>query len=135
MTYGAEAIIPLETRFPTLRTSSFTSSSNDGLLKKSLDLIEKRRENTIVQLLYYQHKLKQGYDTNAKLRPLAFGDLVLRKVLGIAKNLAWGKLGPNLEGSYRITSVARIGAYYLEDLEEKVVPRPWNVNNLRKYYY
>ena len=135
MTYGAEAIISLKTRFPTLRTSSFTSSSNDGLLKKSLDLIEERRENTMVQLLYYEHKLKQGYDTNAKLRPLALGDLVLRKVLGIAKNLAWGKLGPNLEGPYRITSVARIGAYYLEDLEEKVVPRPWNINNLRKYYY
>ena len=135
MTYGAEAIIPLETRFPTLRTSSFTSSSNDGLLKKSLDLIEERRENTMVQLLYYQHKLKQGYDTNAKLRPLALGDLVLRKVLGIAKNPAWGKLGPNLERPYRITSVARIGAYYLENLEEKVVPRPWNVNNLKMYYY
>ena len=89
----------------------------------------------MVQLLYYQHKLKQGYDTNAKLRPVALGDLVLREVLGIAKNPTWGKLGPNLEGPYRITLVARIGAYYLEDLEEKVVPRPWNVNNLRKYYY
>ena len=40
VTYGAEAVIPLETRFPTLRTSSFTLSSNDGLLEKSLDLIE-----------------------------------------------------------------------------------------------
>ena len=39
MTYGAEAVISLETRFPTLRTSSFTLSSNDGLLEKSLDLI------------------------------------------------------------------------------------------------
>ena len=58
MTYGAEVIIPLETGFPTLRTSSFTLSSNDGLLEKSLDLIEKRRENVMVQLAYYQHKLK-----------------------------------------------------------------------------
>ena len=58
MTYGAEAIIPLETGFPTLRTSSFTSSNNDGLLKKSLDLIEERRENVMVQLACYQHKLK-----------------------------------------------------------------------------
>ena len=40
MTYGVEAIIPLETGFLTLRTSSFTSSNNDGLLEKSLDLIE-----------------------------------------------------------------------------------------------
>ena len=40
MTYGAEAMIPLETGFPSLRTSSFTLSSKDGLLEKSLDLIE-----------------------------------------------------------------------------------------------
>ena len=58
MTYGAEAIIPLETGFPTLRTSSFTSSNNDGLLEKSLDLIKERRENVMVQLACYQHKLK-----------------------------------------------------------------------------
>ena len=95
MTYGAEAIIPLETGFLTLRTSTFTSDGNDGLLEKSLDLIEERRENAMVQLTYYQHKLKQGYDTNVKLRPLAVGDLVLRKVLGTTKNPAWGKLGPN----------------------------------------
>ena len=42
----------------------------------------------MVQLVYYQHKLKQGYDSNVRLRPLAPGDLVLRKVLDIAKNLA-----------------------------------------------
>ena len=70
-----------------------------------------------------------------KLRLLALGDLVLRKVLGTAKNPTWGKLGPNWEGLYRITLVARIGAYYLENLDENIVPRPWNVNNLRRYYY
>ena len=40
MTYGAEAVIPLETGFLTLRTSSFTLSNNDELLGKSLNLIE-----------------------------------------------------------------------------------------------
>ena len=40
----------------------------------------------MVQLAYYQHKLEQGYDANVRLRPLVLGDLVLRKVLGIAKN-------------------------------------------------
>ena len=59
MTYGAKAIIPLKTGFPTLRTSSFTSSSNDGLLEKSLNLIGEHRENAMIQLAYYQNKLKQ----------------------------------------------------------------------------
>ena len=53
MTYGAEAIILLKTGFSTLRTSSFDSSNNNGLLEKSLDLIEERRENAMVQLAYY----------------------------------------------------------------------------------
>ena len=88
MTYEAKAIIPLETGFPTLRTSSFSLSNNNELLEKSLDFIEERRENAMVQLAYYQHKLKQGYDVNVKLRPLVPGDLVLRKVLGTAKNPA-----------------------------------------------
>ena len=135
MTYKAEAVIPLETRFPTLRTSSFTPSSNDGLLEKSLNLIEKRRENAMVQLASYQHKLKQGYDSNVRSRPPTPGDLVLRKVLGTARNLAWGKLGPKWEGPYRITSTIGIDAFYLEDLDECVIPRPWNKNNLRRYYY
>ena len=89
----------------------------------------------MVQVAYYQHKLKQGYDTNVKLRPLAVGDLVLWKVLGTTKNPTWGKLGPNWKGPYRITSVVGIEAYYLEDLDEKVVLHPWNVNNLKRYYY
>ena len=60
MTYGAKAVIPLETGFPTLKTSSFCLSNNDGLLEKSLDLIEERRKKAMVQLAYYQHKLKQA---------------------------------------------------------------------------
>ena len=135
MTYGAKYVIPLETGFPTLKMGYFTSSNNDGLLEKSLDLIEEQSENAMVLLVYYQHKLKQRYDANGRLRPLVPGDLVLRKVLGTAKNPAWGKLGPIWEGSYRITSMARIDAYYLEDLKENVVLLPWNVNNLQRYYY
>ena len=135
MTYGAETVIPLETSFLTLKTSSFSPSSNDKLLERSLDLIEKRIESAMVQLAYYQHKLKKGYNAKVRLRPLVPGDLVLRKVLDTAKNPAWGKLGPNWEGPNCITSVAGIGAYFLEDLDERVIPHPWNVNNLKMYYY
>ena len=131
----AEAVIPLESGFPTMRSSAFTSDGNNKLLKRNLDLIEERRENARVQLANYQHKLKQGYDMSVKLRPLAPRDLVLRKVVGNTKNPAWRKLGPNWEGPYRITSVARIDAYYLEDLDERIVLHPWNVNNLKMYYY
>ena len=53
MTYGAKAVIPLETGFLTVKMSSFTPSKKDGLLEKSLDLIEERKDNAMVQLAYY----------------------------------------------------------------------------------
>ena len=48
MTYAAEAVIPLETTFLTLKTSSFSPNSNDNLLERGLDLMEERRENAMV---------------------------------------------------------------------------------------
>ena len=92
MSYGVEAVIPIETAFPALRSQSFNPSNNDELLEKRLDLIEERRKSAMVQLAYYQHKFKQGYDVKVKLRPLELGDLVLRKVLGTTKDPIWGKL-------------------------------------------
>ena len=77
LTYGAEVVIPLETGFPTTRTSSFNPKDNDEQLTRNLDLIEEKREDAMVQLAYYQQKLKQSYDANVKLRPLTLGDLVL----------------------------------------------------------
>ena len=58
MTYGAEAVIPLEIGFLTSKTSSFNPRDNDKQLTKRLDLIEEKRENVMVQLAYYQQKLK-----------------------------------------------------------------------------
>ena len=53
MTYEAEVVLPLEVNFPTLRTSSFTPSSNDELLGESLDLVEERIERATIHLAYY----------------------------------------------------------------------------------
>ena len=51
------------------------------------------------------------------------------------KNPSQGELDPNWEGPYRVTSVTETGAYQLEDWDGIVIPRPRNVNNLRKFYF
>ena len=51
MTYGAEAVIPLETGLPTMRTSSFCPDTNNNLLEKNLDLIEEKKENAMVRTM------------------------------------------------------------------------------------
>ena len=97
MTYAAELVIPIESGFPNLKTDQFSVEENNRLLLTSLELVEERREVAVVkmEMTHYQQRLKQGYDKRVKLRPLASEDLVLRKVVGTARNPAWGKLGPN----------------------------------------
>ena len=59
---------------------------------------------------------------------------MLRKVMGNMRDVGAGKLAQTREGSYRVTANAGTGAYYLEDLDERPFPQPWNVQNLKKFY-
>ena len=49
---------------------------------------------------------------------------MLRKILGNTKDPSMGKLGPTWEGPYRMTSITGVGAYWLEDLDERPIARP-----------
>ena len=95
MTYGSKAVIPLEFGFPTLRMDQFNVEENHHLLVDNMDLAEERREIAMVKMASYQQKLKQMYGKGVKSRPMTPRYLVLRKVVRMAKNLTWGKLGPN----------------------------------------
>ena len=53
MTYGVEAVIPLESGFPTLRIDKFNVEKNNCLLLDSLDMVEERREVATVKMTYY----------------------------------------------------------------------------------
>lgn len=89
--YGLEAVIPLETSFPTMRSNQFNSSSNKQLLSTNLDLAKERREVANVRLAQYQQMLRQGYEKGIKVRTFVQRDLVLRRVVGNMKNPFLGK--------------------------------------------
>ena len=94
---------------------------------KWLDLLEESQDMVSIQLADYQQKLTWGYNRNVMPREFVAGDLVLQRAVG--------KLAPNWEGPYQVTAVAGTEAYYLEDMEERPLPRPWNVSNMKKYYH
>ena len=72
-----------------------------------------------------QRHQKQGVHTRR------FG---AKKIFGKYPRPCYGKARPNLGGAYRVTSIAGVSTYWLEDLDEKHVARPWNVFNLKNYY-
>ncbi|GJX10657.1 reverse transcriptase domain-containing protein [Tanacetum coccineum] len=45
-----------------------------------------------------------------------------------------GKLGPKWEGPYEVTEALRDGAYRLRSMDRTILPRTWNIANLKKCY-
>uniref|UniRef100_A0A2N9FJ42 Integrase catalytic domain-containing protein n=1 Tax=Fagus sylvatica TaxID=28930 RepID=A0A2N9FJ42_FAGSY len=127
LAFGVEAVIPLEVGLPTTRTTEFVVETNKEDLWKDLDLLEERRDLAVVRLASYQQRIKREHDKNIKPRVFRIGELVLRKVMANIRKPNEGKLRPNWEGPYKVLSQAGHGAFRLEDMDGKPVPRPWNI--------
>lgn len=57
------------------------------------------------------------------------------KSIGEYKGAKFGKVSPELGRPVLRDRCGRDWAYYLEDLKERLLPHPWNVSNLKKYFY
>ena len=86
-------------------------------MRIQLDLVDEVRAIAEQRLARYQNLMSKHYDTRVRHRDFQIGDLVLRKVMGAAKDPTQGKLGPNWEGPYRITSWHRNDTYHLETID------------------
>ena len=103
-------------------------------MMEHLDWLEECREAATIRLAEYQQRLAQRYNRDVKGREFTAGDLVLRKVVGNMRDVGARKLAQTWEGPYKVTAIASARAYYLEDLDERPLLRPWNVHNLKKFY-
>ena len=86
-------------------------------MRLQLDLMDELRTSAEQRLARYQNRMAQYYNFRVCHRDFQVGDLVLRKVMGAVRDPTQGKLGPNWEGPYRVTSWQRNGTYHLETLE------------------
>ena len=135
LTYGEKAVILVEVNLCSAQVAEFTPIQNDRLLVKCLDLLEEYREAATIQLAEYQQKLARCYNRDVKTREFSVGDLVLRKAVGNMRDTNARKSTPSWEGPYKVTTITGSGAYYLEDLDERPLPWPWNAHNLNKFYH
>ncbi|GJT63865.1 reverse transcriptase domain-containing protein [Tanacetum coccineum] len=102
LTYGTEAVIPVEIGMPTLRTMEVDMVQNNEALGINLDLLEERREQAPIREAKSKAKLEKYY--NSKVRSTSFkpGDIVYRNNdASCAEEV--GKLGPKWEGPYEVT--------------------------------
>ncbi|GJW00451.1 reverse transcriptase domain-containing protein [Tanacetum coccineum] len=133
LTYGTEAVIPAEIGMPTYRTAAVDVVHNDEELRLNLDLLEEKRERAAICEAKAKRKMTKYY--NARVRGVTFrpGDFVYRSN-NASHAVAGGKLGPKWEGPYEVTEALGDGAYKLRSMDGTVLPRTWNIANLKKCY-
>ncbi|RDX77497.1 Tf2-8, partial [Mucuna pruriens] len=130
--YGLEAVIPVEIGEPSPKTALFEPTANEDELRANLDLLQEIREIAHIKEYAVKTRVARKYDRRVVYRDFQEGDLVLRKAtLRAEKN----KLTPKWEGPFGIAKKVGRGAYRLEHLDRRRIPRTWNTNNLRSFDY
>ena len=116
LTYGKEAIIPIEIGMPMLRTE-VPGTVNAEAISKDLDMADELWEAIAIRIASYQQRMINLYNKHIKPHALQAKDLVLRKVFENTADLAAGNFQPNWEGLYMIIRVGSIGSYTLNKLD------------------
>jgi len=110
----------------------FDLTLNEESLAVNLDLVSDLRDKSKTRETACKLRASRRY--NMKVRPRTFqkGDLVWKMRSDARRNE--GKFSSNWEGPFRVRKVAKGGAYHLEWLPGKIVPRTWNATHLKFYY-
>ena len=135
LTYGSDAVIPTEVGLRSHWVENYDEAKNDEAMRLQFDLVDEVQTTTEQRLVrWYQNLITKHYNSNVRHRDFQVGDLVLQKVMGATRDPSQGKLGPNWERPYGITSWQRKSTYHLETLDGRKLKHPWNTEHLRKYY-
>ncbi|XP_016192308.1 uncharacterized protein LOC107633185 [Arachis ipaensis] len=129
LTYGVNAVIPVEIGEPSPR---LLLAGVDEALEK--DLVEETGEMAHLSETALKQRIALRYNVKVLERDFEERDLVLRRNDVSLPTPGEGKLGANWKGPYRVKEVLDKGAYRLERLDGKDIPRTWNAGNLRRFY-
>ena len=116
LAYGSVVVIPAEVNMASHRVRKYQAEENEEQLRLNLDLMDEVRMDAEQRIARYKNLMARQYDAMVMPRRFNIGDLVLKGVTLAIRNPAYGKLGPNWEGPYRVINCKRQGFYYLEAL-------------------
>ncbi|PNY16673.1 hypothetical protein L195_g013398, partial [Trifolium pratense] len=131
MVYGSNAMIPVEINPPSWRRETSIVEESSEALRENLDMIEELREKAHFREFAVKQRVARRYNSRVIRRWFREGDLVLKRAMGKDKG---GKFASNWEGPFRINEAFEGGAYRLETLDRAILPRTWNITNLKFYY-
>jgi hypothetical protein len=116
LVYGAEAILPTDLEYDSLRTRAYDDQSNQTSREDSLDQLEEARDMALLYSARYQQSLRRYHARGVQPRDFQVGDLVLRP-----RQDARGrhKLTPPWEGPFIIAKILKPGTYKLPTIKAR----------------
>ncbi|XP_071933220.1 uncharacterized protein [Coffea arabica] len=99
LTYGTEAVIPVEILTPSPRLTAYVVEVNEEERQLDLDLVDEKRDIASTRVAAYKNTLAQYYNAHVKHRRFQSGDMILRKN-SVNRAEPQGKLCPKWEGPY-----------------------------------
>jgi hypothetical protein len=116
-----------------LRTTNYNINSNREERSSELEFVDEAREQARTRMMEYQRRIRKVFDKHVAPRHFQPSDLMLRKVEATVKQI--GKLDPAWEGPFRVVHSSHNGAYKLEIMDGKEIPRTWNAIHLCNFFY
>jgi hypothetical protein len=131
LVYGAEAMLPSEVEFESLRFRNFNAEGYEEGRVDDINRLEEAREAALIQSTRYLQGLRRYHNRNVRSRAFLVGDLVLRKIQTTQDR---HKLSPLWEGPFIIAEVTRPGSYRLKREDGTLINNSWNIEHLRRFY-
>ena len=88
LAYGSDAVILVEVELISYRVDNYDESKKDEALFLQLDLVDEVRATTKQRLAQYQNLMAKSCNSKVRHNDLQVRDVVLRKVMGMVKDLA-----------------------------------------------
>ncbi|BFG30773.1 hypothetical protein CerSpe_170470 [Prunus speciosa] len=138
LTYGHDAVLPLEILVKSLRVARHAEWSKDEYnqaMAQELDDLDEVRLRALYKLKAPKEKVARAYDKKTKAKSFGVGDLVWKTILPLGtKDRSFGKWSLTWEGPFLINQVLGKGAYMLSYESGRLHNSPINGRFLKKYY-
>lgn len=134
LVYGSEAVLSVEVGIPSLRITFYDGPSNDQIKPIALDLLPEIRGDALLRSITQKQRIARYFNRRVRQKPISVGDFVLRKIEATGKAPQLGKLSPNWEGPYQVIEQIGSGTFRLTTMDGEPLNRPWNADNLRRFY-
>ncbi|XP_038679450.1 uncharacterized protein LOC119980728 [Tripterygium wilfordii] len=138
LTYGHDAILPMEIVIPSLRVArqnSLTVEDYSEAMVMELEKVEEDRIQAFNRMLVQKKKISRAYNTWVKKKTFREGQLVWKAILPLGtKDREFSKWSPNWEGPFKVHKVLKGNSYWLCSLEGQPHRKFINSKYLREYF-